>query len=551
MRNTFTVKILMVLLSSTFMNGCGVMGKRHDLSAIDLEAITINKKLSSIEPRDSAYDKSRYSWLQPDNKKEDCKVYIRNKLKNLISANKLKLFWDGDCHGGYAKGLGREFVVGKLSDEKPFNVYFLGQYSGTPGSVPEKYVEHDSVNKITKEGNLINNLYVKAEFKKYRNPKGQEVVKDSYQAPAWLIKYYNFSPDYVGDISFGYMSDEGKSKVTILNDLVSITRSVTDIGGISTEITRNIGDSNSYNQYSADTSLTPKEDDGSRRSYQVMRQLSEPGTPFSVLLNDSFYYTSNENEMALLGHPATDDNFKQLDEVEKSIIEISEHALHERLISLAMKRKYNSRICGDEAKVSYLSQSHYKNICKEVSNDLKVSLIIFLIDTVRKNKEELSDMVISAKVKELIKVGLAAPPPLTICLFKESLAENKQGELKPCLFESVGFYDFDKNMIGSPTAMADFYGSKFLSSLVKIEPGKDGKVPTIRGVKAISGSNIFVDSFGKKSQYNLQNAVDREKFRIDIGMQPAKLNKENIKRKAGGGFFQNMTPLLWEPIIEQ
>lgn len=78
------------------------------------------------------------AWLQAENKKEECKLLFRDTTppgaKAFWETGPTKVFWDGDCKGGYAHGLGREFFEG-VSTGLMSDVAFYGE----PGSEPTYY----------------------------------------------------------------------------------------------------------------------------------------------------------------------------------------------------------------------------------------------------------------------------------------------------------------------------------------------------------------------------------------------------------------------------
>ncbi|MDD2697189.1 MAG: hypothetical protein PHF17_00160 [Arcobacteraceae bacterium] len=72
----------------------------------------------------------KIAWVQPKNKKEDCKVYVDYHDKNPTLDESYKLFWDGECKDGYAYGLGREIVKANLEDNWQIGIYEKGIPTG-------------------------------------------------------------------------------------------------------------------------------------------------------------------------------------------------------------------------------------------------------------------------------------------------------------------------------------------------------------------------------------------------------------------------------------
>lgn len=72
-------------------------------------------------------------WIQPENKKEACKIFVGSYSgEDRTLDPTYKLYWDGKCKDGYAFGLGREFEKFGVN-----NLEALGEYSG--GQVEPKY----------------------------------------------------------------------------------------------------------------------------------------------------------------------------------------------------------------------------------------------------------------------------------------------------------------------------------------------------------------------------------------------------------------------------
>ncbi len=64
----------------------------------------IKKELANFKPQ--------VKWIQPNNKKEDCKIYVGvNPEDDKTTKSGYSLYWDGECKKGYASGLGREIEI--------------------------------------------------------------------------------------------------------------------------------------------------------------------------------------------------------------------------------------------------------------------------------------------------------------------------------------------------------------------------------------------------------------------------------------------------------
>ncbi len=86
------------------------------------------------------------TWVQPVNKKEQCRIYLRYKKEDEAIKLGAGHYWDGACKDGYAYGLGREFArsedrfVEKLADYK------------SPGQEPTYYYQKDKLGGIILNG---------------------------------------------------------------------------------------------------------------------------------------------------------------------------------------------------------------------------------------------------------------------------------------------------------------------------------------------------------------------------------------------------------------
>ena len=72
--------------------------------------------------------KPSFKWIQPKNKKEECKVYVGIDSKNdKTTKSDYALYWDGECKDGYAYGLGREIEKTMFTDLQQIGIYENGK----------------------------------------------------------------------------------------------------------------------------------------------------------------------------------------------------------------------------------------------------------------------------------------------------------------------------------------------------------------------------------------------------------------------------------------
>jgi hypothetical protein len=86
------------------------------------------------------------SYIQPYNKKENCKVWMGHYGEGTkwFEEDSYKIYWDGECKGGFASGLGREIQTADMMDSWSLAIYKNGK--------PTYYIEKDALSNILFEG---------------------------------------------------------------------------------------------------------------------------------------------------------------------------------------------------------------------------------------------------------------------------------------------------------------------------------------------------------------------------------------------------------------
>ncbi len=91
-------------------------------------------------------DAKAEAWVQPVNKKEQCRIYLGYDKSNQEKALNTEYYWDGACKEGFAYGIGREFV---RSDDAVTED--LAEYKA-PGQEPTYYYHKDKLTGFTATG---------------------------------------------------------------------------------------------------------------------------------------------------------------------------------------------------------------------------------------------------------------------------------------------------------------------------------------------------------------------------------------------------------------
>lgn len=101
--------------------------------------------LAEYEANKALYKKSS-AWVQPVNKKEQCRIYVGYDKSNQEKVLNTEYYWDGACKEGFAYGIGREFI---RSDDAVTED--LAEYKA-PGQEPNYYYHKDKLLKLTTTG---------------------------------------------------------------------------------------------------------------------------------------------------------------------------------------------------------------------------------------------------------------------------------------------------------------------------------------------------------------------------------------------------------------
>jgi hypothetical protein len=161
-KNKSNLKNHFVIITFTLalLSGCSSTPKTAPLPIIsENDALSFESKLLSEYEQiklNKPVEKSIIKWVQPVNKKESCKVFIKRKNNNQLSTTH-KIYWDGKCKNGYANGLGREFERDTLE-----NMNAIALYNGEKKE--PKYFQHTyNLNGASAIGD-INNNYISSKI---------------------------------------------------------------------------------------------------------------------------------------------------------------------------------------------------------------------------------------------------------------------------------------------------------------------------------------------------------------------------------------------------
>lgn len=270
-------------------------------------------------------DKAVIKWIQPSNKKENCKVYVGVDPSNDRTVDdSYKIFWDGSCKDGYAYGLGREFERGMILNMDALAVYKEKKEE------PQYFIEKHNLDNETKEGDINNGYFVSTKIEEDiadfdivytfgfhgspTQPFGLYTVKSMFSDDIFYIKQY---------INFQYQIYDSSNNEFEQNTFYFRMLNKNDIeNGFSTVLTK----------------------DGNTNSGEVSNgELKGP-----VNLPESY--------------------FNKIRQIHNEITQASQKAMDAQKEAIRVKKQYMSKICKDSVRVTFIDNSEYKAICNENEN---------------------------------------------------------------------------------------------------------------------------------------------------------------------------------------
>lgn len=269
-----------------------------------------------------------FKWIQPKNKKEQCKVYVSiNPNDDKTLKSDYVLYWDGECKDGYAFGLGREiektmftelnqigiYETGKAIDYCVFSKPLDGVLSEGECSYSLNKPNHEVITTINdKQGNLEVTYKLR--------------VSGSLSTPEMLIETSPFSPimTYIkGYSNFGY-------------------------------VLQNFENDEFDNRNSSFRMLILKNG-----------QKIENGFSFLSMKQGEIITGEIVNNKLQRRVQLPQSYFNNLNNILREIQTHANIALEAQKKAQIIKERYKSKICKDSVKVSFMDNQEYKSICKE------------------------------------------------------------------------------------------------------------------------------------------------------------------------------------------
>jgi len=281
-----------------------------------------------IKQQNANYHPS-FKWIQPKNKKEECKVYvdINPKDDKTVKAN-YSLFWDGECKDGYAYGLGREIEMTLFE-----NIQQLGYYD--KGMAIDYFVQFDTINNWEINGECSHDLnkpnhYVRTSF----NEKNGDLqiayefgVSGTVNSPQMIMRTWPF------------------------HDAVEYYKSYPNYSYAIFDLTKNEFDNRSYE-------FNIREHKNGKFNGFGFASTKQGRTNAGEMINGTLVRSVQLPQ-------------SYFDKANSILSEIKNHAnlaLEAQRKELIIKEKYKKKICQDSIKVKFMDNNEYKAICKEDEN---------------------------------------------------------------------------------------------------------------------------------------------------------------------------------------
>lgn len=283
-----------------------------------LEYEAIKQKISN--------NQQSFKWVQPNNKKEECKVWVGydpNDDRTIKSG--YAFYWDGECKNGYSDGLGSAFEISQFANRQQIAIYSKGN--------PDTYCVHlDPLNGITREGECLYytdkpSHYVDTAIRERNNDLelsyafGLGLSKD---LPAMIMKTYPFY------------------------DVVEYFKTYPNFSYTITDLTKNEFDNRKYE-------FNIKEHKNNKFNGYSFATMKKGGTNAGEMVNGTLVRRVQLPQ-------------SYFDKADSIFSEIKNHAniaLEAQRKALIIKEKYKNKICKDDVKVDFMDNNEYKAICNE------------------------------------------------------------------------------------------------------------------------------------------------------------------------------------------
>ena len=323
-RSTFALLIFFILIS-----GCSSTPKLPLIN--DEEAFRYEKEyLAEFEQLKSDFsDQSEIKWVQPENKKSPCKVYVGvSKEDDRTLDDNYKIYWDGGCKSGYANGLGREFERATV-----LNMEALAIYKGKEEE-PEYFIQTYQLDNKTQEGDISNGYFVET-----------TINEDNF----------NFDINYqYGFFGTSEMPYRLITSVSPFNDNSVHYKQYINFSYVLYDM--------SYNEF-----------DKRKYTFEMIYKKNSNGFGFTTPKIGAVASGEMSNGTFVRRVQLPKSYFDKVAQIRNEIKDAVIKAVNAQKYALKVKKQYMNRICKESYTVDFMDSSEYKNICND-SSDIKMKM---------------------------------------------------------------------------------------------------------------------------------------------------------------------------------
>jgi hypothetical protein len=320
------IKFFIFGILMTIISGCS--GK--SLPMVEQEELDKYEKsymaeYQTIKLQNANYQPS-FKWVQPKNKKEECKVWVGYTPTNdRTIKDGYAFYWDGECKNGYADGLGSAFETAQFADRQQISIYSKGN--------PDVYcVNLDPLNGLKTEGECL-----------YHTDKPSHYVKT-------IINEKNGNLEISYEIGKGTSINEPQMimKTYPFFDVVEYYKAYPNYSYMISDFTKNEFDNRNY-----------------EFSVRDHKNGKFNGFSFATLKNGSINAGEIVNGTLTRRVELPQSYFNNTNNILTEIKNEVNIALDAQKKAQIIKEKYKNKICKDTVKVDFMDNNEYKAICKE------------------------------------------------------------------------------------------------------------------------------------------------------------------------------------------
>lgn len=321
-----SIKYIILAIFAIIFSGCG------QPSIPKVTEIEVNKYeqsyLTEYEDIKKTFENipESFQMVQPNNKRESCKVYVSINPKNdKTIKSDYSLYWDGQCKNGFAVGLGREIETTMLS-----NIQQIGFYE--KGKAIDYCVAFDPLEGKSIEGEC------------------------SYSMDKSNHNVTTIINDKNGDLNIVYLIGRSMSKNS--PQIMMKTFPFLDV----VEYYK-IYPNFAYTIYD----LTKNEFDNRKYEFNILKTKNKKNHGYGFALMKKGFTNAGEMVNGNLKRRVLlpQSYFNNANNILSEIKSEANVALEAQRRALIIKEKYKKKICRNNVKVTFMDNNDYKSICNE------------------------------------------------------------------------------------------------------------------------------------------------------------------------------------------